>query len=73
MARQDRALEAHPTLPFATAPELFPDPGRGIESRVGSYFGFKNKEKMETEGPQLVAYFLHFLLHFFQTLLKSCS
>lgn len=38
-ARHDRALEDNPTLPFATAPELFPDPGRNTESRVGSYFG----------------------------------
>lgn len=62
MAGHGRALEDNPTLPFAMATELFPDPGRGIESRVGSYFGIKNKEKMETKGPQLVAYL--FLFYF---------
>lgn len=50
--RRDCALEANPSLPFATAPELFPDPGRGfIGSRVGSYSEFKNKLKMETKSP----------------------
>lgn len=61
---QDRALEDNPTLPFATIPELFPDPGRDIQSRVGSYFGFKNKENMESRGPELVAYFFHFFVAF---------
>ena len=31
MARRDRAREASPSSPFATAPELFGDPGRGAE------------------------------------------
>ncbi|KAA8586018.1 hypothetical protein FQN60_007587 [Etheostoma spectabile] len=68
MAGHGRALEANPTLSFATAAELFPDPGRRIQSRVGSYFGFKNKEKMEPKGLQLVAilfiYFLFFVATF---------
>lgn len=53
--RHDRALEANPTLPFATAPELFLD--SGVELEV----------ILDTKGPQLVAYFFPFLLHFFQT------
>lgn len=76
MAGHDRALEANPTLPFATAPELFPDPGRGTESGVRSYLGFKNKEKIETKGPVMVAYFsFTFCFTFFQTcpLLRSRS
>lgn len=43
--RHDRAVEANPTLPFATAPELFLD--SGVEWEV----------ILDTKGPQLVAYF----------------
>lgn len=50
LPRNGCALEVNPSLPFATAPELFPDPGRDfIGSRVGSYSEFK---KQAEEGNQ---------------------
>ncbi|KAK2830202.1 hypothetical protein Q5P01_018133 [Channa striata] len=53
LAQRDRPLETNTKLPFATAPELFPDPDRGIYSLAGRYFAFKYKKKMEKKDPQM--------------------
>lgn len=61
-------MEAYPSLPLATAAELFPDPGSGfIGSRVGSYFELKNMQEMDTKGPHLVANLLNLCKWFSQT------